>query len=154
MTDRIPSRAGRMGRGWRILLALLLGYLAAGFSIFWVPYVPDAFAALDDTAGQAANLTLSVVIFAVVALATLSAGERRAATFGRGFLAAGALLIGGPALLLVLRMTRLARPDAMVLGDPWANEWAIIVPILIACVAIWGVILLAVGWLLLRRSRA
>ena len=154
MTQAVPSRSGRMGLGWRVLAALVLGYLTAGFCIFWVPYVPDAFAALDDTTGQAANLSLSFVIFAIVALATLSAGPSRSATFGRGLVASGVILIAGPALLLLLRATNVARPDAMVLGDPWANEWAIIMPVLIGCVAVWGLILLLVGVLLLRRSRA
>jgi len=154
MTEGVPSRSGRMGLGWRILAALVLGYFTAGFCIFWVPYVPDAFAALDDTTGQAAIFSLSFVVFAIVAVATSSAGPNRAATFGRGLVAAGAIQIAGPALLLFLRATNFARPDAMVLGDPWATEWAIIMPVLIGCVAAWGVILLLVGVLLLRRSRA
>jgi hypothetical protein len=42
----------------------------------------------------------------------------------------------------------------MVMDDPWANEWAIIMPVLIACVAVWGVILLMIGLLLVRRARS
>ena len=136
----------------RLWGAIAVGLVGAAYSWLWLLFAVDAAIDADTTSGQLLTLVGVVAVAASIGWIGWSAVGGRAMA-SRALLAIGALLAGGPLLLVALRVTHLARSGAAILAD-WNEPNGLLGPMVVGAIGLTGAVLIVVGAAVRRRSRS